>query len=218
MEEEWQTEVGDVGTYEITIIVNDSIDQVTKTITLEVKTLNNIPVIEVPNEIEVVEGDLVSINVTATDADQDNIIISFEGWMESSTKQTTLEDASNLVGTQLDMDDMGDGFAGAGDAVGDFFDLMKSFSESFSSLNGCSSDCVGSSLLRHSSEVIGGPDGLWALSISDQLYELNTQVLILTGLMVLFIVIYLAKPYVVYRITQRNKSKKKEDVSKRSLD
>ena len=56
MEEEWQTEVGDAGTYEITIIVNDSIDQVTKTITLEVKTLNNIPVIEVPNEIEVVEG------------------------------------------------------------------------------------------------------------------------------------------------------------------
>ena len=94
MEEEWQTEVGDAGTYEITIIVNDSIDQVTKTITLEVKTLNNIPVIEVPNEIEVVEGDLVSIDVTATDADQDNIIISFEGWMESSTKQTTLEDAN----------------------------------------------------------------------------------------------------------------------------
>ena len=132
--------------------------------------------------------------------------------------KANIDSASNLVSTQIDMGDAGGGLQGGGEAVGDFFDLMKSFSESFSSLNGCSSDCVGSPLLRHSSEVIGGPDGLWALSISDQLYELNTQVLILTGLMVLFIVIYLAKPYVVYRVAQRNKSKKKEDVSKRSLD
>jgi len=134
--------------------------------------------------------------------------------------EANIDSASNLVTAQIDMGDMGDGFAGSGDAVGDFFDLMKSFSESFSSssLNGCSSDCVGSSLLRHSSEVIGGPDGFWALSISNQLYELNTQVLILTGLMVLFIAIYLAKPYFVYRVTQRNKLKKKEDASKRPLD
>ena len=139
---------------------------------------------------------------------------------EIKMSKTTLEGTSNLVSTQLDMGDMGDGFAGSGDAVSNFFDLMKSFSESFSSssFNGCSSDCVGSSLLRHSSEIIGGPDGLWALSISEQLYELNTQILILTGLMVLFIVIYLAKPYFVYRVAQRNKLKKREDVSKRPLD
>jgi len=93
IEEEWQTEVGDAGTYEIKITANDGVEEVTKTINLEIKALNNLPVIESPEEIEVIEGDLVSIDVTATDADQDDIIISFEGWMESSTKQTTLEDA-----------------------------------------------------------------------------------------------------------------------------
>lgn len=133
--------------------------------------------------------------------------------------ETTLEDASNLVETQFGMGDTGGGLQGGGEAVGGFFDFMKDVSESFGSLGGCSSDCVGSSLLSHDPEVIiDSPNELWALSISEQLYELNTQVLILTGLMALFIVIYLVKPYVVYRIAQRNKSKKKEDVSKRSLD
>lgn len=93
IEEEWQTEVGDAGTYEITITATDGVEQTTKTINLEVKALNNLPEIEAPEEVEVIEGDLVSIDVTATDADQDDIIISFEGWMDSSTKQTTLEDA-----------------------------------------------------------------------------------------------------------------------------
>jgi hypothetical protein len=93
MQEEWQTEVGDAGTYEIIITANDGVEEVTKTITLNLKSLNNLPVIEAPDEIEIVEGDLVSIEVLATDADQDDIIISFEGWMESSTKQTTLEAA-----------------------------------------------------------------------------------------------------------------------------
>jgi len=126
--------------------------------------------------------------------------------------KTTLEDASNLVSTQLDMGDAGDGLIGVGETVGGFFDFMKSFSESFGSLGGCSSDCKGSSLLNHSSEVvIGDSDGLWALSISEQLYELNTQVLILTGLMVLFIIVSLAKPFVMYKLKQRNKVNNKRN-------
>jgi len=126
--------------------------------------------------------------------------------------KTTLEDVSNLVSTQLDMGDAGDGLIGVGETVGGFFDFMKSFSESFGSLNSCSSNCVGSSLLRHSSEgVIGGPDGLWTLSISEQLYALNTQVFILTSLMVLFIIVYLAKPFVIHKLKQRNKVNNKRD-------
>ena len=58
---------------------------------------------------------------------------------------------------------------------------------------------------------IGDPDGLWALSISEQLYELNTQVLILTGLMVLFIIVSIVKPYVLHKISQKIKSKKRSE-------
>ena len=123
-----------------------------------------------------------------------------------------IDNASNLVSTQIDMGDAGGGLQGGGEAVGGLFDFMKSFSESFDSLGGCSSDCIGSSLLNHSSEVaIGKSEGLWALSISEQLYELNTQVLILTGLIALFIIIYLAKPFVIHKLKQRNKANNKRD-------
>ena len=126
--------------------------------------------------------------------------------------KTTLEDASNLVGTQFDMGDTGGGLQGGGEVVSGFFDFMKGAGESFSSLGGCSSDCIGGSLLSHSSEVaVDNSEELWALSISEQLYELNTQILILTGLMVLFIVVYLAKSFVIHKLRQRNKANNKRN-------
>jgi len=121
--------------------------------------------------------------------------------------KATLKDASNPIGAQLDMGDTGGGLQGGGEAVSGFFDFMKGAGESFGSLGGCSSECIGSSMLSHSSEVVvSNSDGLLALSISEQLYELNTQVLILTGLMVLFIVASLVKPYVLHKISQKKKS------------
>jgi len=122
-------------------------------------------------------------------------------------KYYLLQDADYLTEVQVDMGDSAGGLQGGGEAIGGFFDFMKSFSESFSSLDGCSSNCVGGSLLSRGSEVvIENPEGLWALGISEQLYELNMQVLILTGLMVLFIIAYLAKLYVIHKLKQRNKS------------
>jgi len=122
-------------------------------------------------------------------------------------KYYLLQDADYLTEVQVDMGDSAGGLQGGGEAIGGFFDFMKSFSESFSSLDGCSSNCVGGSLLSRGSEVvIENPEGLWALGISEQLYELNMQVLILTELMVLFIIAYLAKLYVIHKLKQRNKS------------
>ena len=121
--------------------------------------------------------------------------------------KTTLEDASNLVSTQLDMGDAGDGLIGVGETVGGFFDFMKSFSESFDSLGGCSSNCKSGSVVGNQTvHIVDEPDKLWALSISEQLYALNTQVLILTALMVLFIIASLVKPYVLHKISQKKKS------------
>ena len=133
--------------------------------------------------------------------------------------EANIDSASNLVSTQIDMGDAGNGLQDGMATVDGLFTFMKGFSESFSSLGSCYSNCKSGSIVGDDSiTVMESPDLFWALSVSEQLYELNTQVLILTGLMVLFMVIYLAKPYVVYRVAQRNKSKKKEDVSKRPLD
>jgi hypothetical protein len=139
-----------------------------------------------------------------------------EGVMMS---EANIDSASNLVSTQIDMGDAGKGLQDGVETVDGLFSFMKGFSESFSSFGSCYSNCKSGSIVGDNSiTVMEGPDLFWALSVSEQLYELNTQVLILTGLMVLFIVIYLAKPYFVYRVAQRNKLKKKEDASKRPLD
>ena len=121
--------------------------------------------------------------------------------------KTTLKDASNLVGVQLDMSDTGGGLHGGGEAVSGFFDFMKSVGESFGSLGGCSSNCKSGSVVGNQTvHIVDEPDKLWALSISEQLYALNTQVLILTALMVLFIIASLVKPYVLHKISQKKKS------------
>jgi len=126
---------------------------------------------------------------------------------EMPMSKTTLEDASNLVGVQLDMSDTGGGLQGGGEAVSGFFDFMKSVGESFGSLGSCSSNCKSGSVVGNQTvHIVDEPDKLWALSISEQLYALNTQVLILTALMVLFIIASLVKPYVLHKISQKKKS------------
>ena len=126
--------------------------------------------------------------------------------------KTTPEDASSLVGIQLDMGDAGGGLQGGGEAVGGFFDFMKSVGESFGSLGSCSSNCKSGSVVGNQTvHVVDEPDKLWTLSISEQLYALNTQVLILTTLMAVFVVVYLAKPFVIHKLKQISKAKNKKD-------
>ena len=124
--------------------------------------------------------------------------------------KTNIDSASNLVTTQIDVGDAGKGLQDGVETVDGLFNFMKGFSESVSSLGSCYSNCKSGSIVGDNSiTVMEGPDLFWALSISEQLYELNTQVLILTGLMALFIVVYLAKPFVVHKINQRIKAIKK---------
>jgi len=121
--------------------------------------------------------------------------------------KTNIDSASNLVSTQIDMGDAGKGLQDGAETVDGLFNFMKGFSESFSSFGSCYSNCKSGSIVGDDSiTVMEGPDLFWALSISEQLYELNTQVLILTGLMALFIIAYLAKLYVIHKLKQRNKS------------
>jgi len=89
----WQTEEGDAGQYDVTITISDGIDSVSEDIMLVVESINKAPTI-LTNEIVIVdEGELVVLEVDATDPEDDPVEISFSGWMDENTKQTTYDDA-----------------------------------------------------------------------------------------------------------------------------
>lgn len=90
---EWQTEVGDAGRYTVTITASDGENEVSQDVLVIVKSLNNPPVIEELDNVEIDEGDTVSLNPVVTDPDNDEVEVEFSGWMTSSTKKTASGDA-----------------------------------------------------------------------------------------------------------------------------
>ncbi len=89
----WVTEIGDAGNYCVEVSVSDGKVTVTDTVKIVVQALNHAPVIEPIGDITVKEGELVSIEVKASDEDGDKLTYTFSGWMESSTYTTNYNDA-----------------------------------------------------------------------------------------------------------------------------
>ena len=88
---EWQTEAGDAGSYEIEIMVSDGVNEVTQEVLVEVLKRNTAPEIEFigvsPEYVELKKpGDevTISLNVVASDADDDELTITYSGFMEES--------------------------------------------------------------------------------------------------------------------------------------
>jgi len=92
---EWLTSTGDEGEYVVTITASDGKNEVSQQVKLIVESLNNAPVITLssPKEITVDEGEMVTINAAATDADNDPVTLTFSGWMEQKSKKTSFDDA-----------------------------------------------------------------------------------------------------------------------------
>lgn len=89
----WTPELGDRGTYELSVTASDGKDKSVETFQVIVERKNRAPVIKPIVPIEVKEGDVVRIDVQAYDPDGDDITISFSGWMNSSEYTTTYDDA-----------------------------------------------------------------------------------------------------------------------------
>ena len=123
--------------------------------------------------------------------------------------KTALEKTSNLVNVQLDMNDTGGGLQGGGEAIGGFFNFMKSFAISGRHVNTCESNCIGRSISGRKNELVDSDFGMRLPSVSEQLERLSDQVLILTALLAIFIVASIVKPYVIHKIKQRIKTKKR---------
>ncbi|MBI2128916.1 hypothetical protein HYU07_01620 [Candidatus Woesearchaeota archaeon] len=89
----WKTGYRDAGTYTITVSASDGKDVATKTVAIDVIESNKLPVLAKINDISVNEGEIVKINVDAADPDGDALTITFSGWTDSSSYQTTYDDA-----------------------------------------------------------------------------------------------------------------------------
>jgi len=94
LEGTWEPQVGDAGSYEVDVTATDGERTDTKTFKITVQSLNNPPVIELAAQtIDVEEGETVTIEATITDPENDELTITYTGWMTSSTYQTDYDDA-----------------------------------------------------------------------------------------------------------------------------
>lgn len=89
----WKTEVGDAGTYPVSIVASDGTLTTKETFTLTVKMLNTAPVMsQIPN-ITVHEGETITIKPQIADREDDAVVASYSGWMGASAYKTTYDDA-----------------------------------------------------------------------------------------------------------------------------
>jgi len=95
----WETKIGDAGDYEIKVTANDGELTSEKTFLLTVQAVNRPPVIELDSPITVEEGDLVKLEPTITDAEGDEVRVSYSGWMNTATKNTGYDDAGDHIVT-----------------------------------------------------------------------------------------------------------------------
>lgn len=97
----WQTKVGDAGTYKVKLSASDGKDSDEESFTIVVKLKNKAPSIKPmadmtgTNSITVGKGQTKTINLepSVTDEDGDKVTITYSGWMTSSTKTLTQDDA-----------------------------------------------------------------------------------------------------------------------------
>ena len=96
---EWQTEDGDAGTYDISVTASDGTATTTESFTITVTQINTAPILKPIKDITVDEGDLIKIPVNAYDPEGDQLTISYSGFMDSQTYQTTYDDAGTYEET-----------------------------------------------------------------------------------------------------------------------
>jgi hypothetical protein len=88
----WATEDGDAGTYSSYVKVNDGVNTITKRFNIFIDHINTRPYLAPIAEIVVNEGELVVIDVNVSDAEEDALVVTFSGWMNSDTYLTTHDD------------------------------------------------------------------------------------------------------------------------------
>lgn len=104
---QWQTEVGDVGTYQITITASDSKTEVEKKVILLILSSNRAPSIENLDDLTVAEGDLVQLTPKVFDYNGDTVEIHYsKPFNDAGEWQTTYNDAGTYLAKVTVSDNM----------------------------------------------------------------------------------------------------------------
>lgn len=93
----WQTRIGDEGRYLATVTVSDGRLSTSEDVLLIINRANRPPVIECPDTFNIKETETLNIDCNVYDEEGDDVLISYEGWARSSTKETTYDDAGEYT-------------------------------------------------------------------------------------------------------------------------
>lgn len=95
---EWQTEVGDAGTYQITITASDGKTEIEKKVILLILSANRAPTIEGLEDITIREGDFVELHPKIFDYNGDELIVTYsKPFNENGEWQTGYEDSGTYL-------------------------------------------------------------------------------------------------------------------------
>ena len=92
---EWQTAPGDAGLHTVTVTASDGKSSVKKEIRILVLSGNAAPEIKINDVLSFKGGDKIELKPEITDADNDNVTVTFSGWMDGNVYQTTNDDAGD---------------------------------------------------------------------------------------------------------------------------
>ena len=91
----WTPAVGDAGDYDVIVVASDGELTSEQVFPIVVEAVNRAPVIELANPITVKEGETVTLVPVISDHENDEVRVSYSGWMNSDTRITTYDDAGN---------------------------------------------------------------------------------------------------------------------------
>jgi len=92
---EWQTKIGDAGTYPVDVIAKSGDAMTKRRINVKLEMANTAPVLKRIADIVVKEGETITLEFEATDREGNAIDYEITGWMTSKTYTTTYSDAGS---------------------------------------------------------------------------------------------------------------------------
>jgi len=95
----WQTQEGDAGEYEFTVVASDGDLETSIIARVRVESSNKAPVLQRIDDIYVKEGEVVEINPVAIDPEGEELTFTYSGWMTSNTYETNFDDQGEHIVT-----------------------------------------------------------------------------------------------------------------------
>ncbi|MBS3110367.1 hypothetical protein J4227_07605 [Candidatus Woesearchaeota archaeon] len=89
----WKTHEGDVGTYFVSVTADDGESQTTQKVRIIVRPSNKPPIMGEINDVMIEEGSTIILKPLVVDPENDDITMSYSGWMATDTYITTFNDA-----------------------------------------------------------------------------------------------------------------------------